>query len=84
MTTPSTSSARTFSGIAARPRFTKSLVEDCTLGQLESGGTAISYTMYLDPPGAFAPLVRTFAGRIRANNTRAMANLARRAATLAG
>jgi uncharacterized protein YndB with AHSA1/START domain len=69
-----------FTGIAARPRFTKSLVEDCRLRELESGGTAISYTMYLDPPGALAPLMRAFAGRLRANHNRAMENLARRAA----
>lgn len=68
-----------FTGVAARPRFTKSLVEDCRLDALDSGGTAISYTMYLDPPDAVAPLLRALAGRIRANNNRALANLARRA-----
>lgn len=73
-----------FTGTAARPRFTNSLVEDCILGELESGGTAISYTMYLDPPRALAPIVKAFAGRIQANNSRAMANLARRAASLSG
>jgi len=73
-----------FTGIAARPRFTRSLLEDCILGELESGGTAISYTMYLDPPGALRPLVRGLAGRIQANNNRAVANLARRAAGLTG
>src|SRR5438067_1406767 len=40
----------TFTGVAIKPRFTKSLVEDCRLEALPSGGTAISYTMYLDPP----------------------------------
>lgn len=74
----------TFTGIAARPRFTTSLVEDCRLRELASGGTAITYTMYLDPPGVLAPLVRAFAGRLKANNSRAMANLAGRAATLSG
>jgi hypothetical protein len=69
----------TFTGTAARPRFTRSLVEDCRLEQLESGGTGISYTMYLDPPPALRPMVKVLAGPIRANNRRAMANLARRA-----
>jgi uncharacterized protein YndB with AHSA1/START domain len=73
-----------FTGIAARPRFTKSLVEDCVLERLESGGTAITYTMYLDPPTAFRPLVKVAAGRIQTNNNRAVLNLARRAAGLAG
>jgi hypothetical protein len=71
-----------FTGVAARPKFTKSLVEDCILGDLESGGTAISYTMYLDPPRALRPLMAGLAGRIQANNNRALANLARRAAGL--
>jgi uncharacterized protein YndB with AHSA1/START domain len=74
----------TFTGIAARPQFTKSLVEDCILAELESGGTAISYTMYLDPPGPLRPFARGLAGRIQANNNRALANLARRATSLAG
>jgi hypothetical protein len=74
----------TFTGLAARPRFTKSLVEDCRLEQLPSGGTAISYTMYLDPPSFLRPLVKALAGRLRANNTRAMQNLAKRAAGAAG
>jgi hypothetical protein len=69
-----------FTGLAARPRFTRSLVEDCRLDQLESGGTAITYTMYLDPGPAVRPLVKGLAGRLRANNERALANLARRAA----
>jgi len=66
-----------FTGVAARPRFTKSLIEDCVLDELESGGTAITYTMYLDPPTATRPLVKALAGRIRANNTRALLNLGR-------
>jgi len=73
-----------FTGIAARPRFTKSLVEDCVLEKLGSGGTAITYTMCLDPPGAFRPLIKAIAGRVRANNTRALQNLARRAAAGGG
>lgn len=68
-----------FTGTAARPRFTRSLVEDCRLEPLASGGTAISYTMYFDPPPALRPLLRAAAGRLRKNNDRAMANLARRA-----
>jgi hypothetical protein len=73
-----------FTGIAARPRFLRSLLEDCLLSKLESGGTAIVYTMYLDPPPVLRPLVKVLAGRLRANNNRALANLARRAGGLAG
>jgi uncharacterized protein YndB with AHSA1/START domain len=73
-----------FTGTAARPGFVKSLVEDCILRPLDSGGTAISYTMYMDPPRVVAPLVRGLAGQLRKNNNRAMANLAQRAAARAG
>src|SRR3954464_10039244 len=69
-----------FTGFAAKPRFTRSLVEDCILEPLASGGTAISYTMYLDPPPLLRPLLKVGAGRMRANNQRALANLAERAA----
>jgi len=71
----------TFTGTAARPRFTRSLVEDCRLEPLASGGTGISYTMYLDPPPALRPLMKVLASGIGANVGRAMANLARRAET---
>lgn len=67
----------TFTGIAAKPRFTRSLVEDCRLEALPDGGTAISYTMHLDPPPLVRPLLKAAVGRLRANNERAMANLAR-------
>jgi hypothetical protein len=40
--------------------------------------------MYLDPPRALRPLVKVFARGIRANNRRAVENLARRAASLSG
>lgn len=72
-----------FTGIAARPRFTRSLVEDCRLTGLASGGTTISYTMYLDPPPALRAVMRLLARGIRKNIQRAMGNLARRAATSA-
>jgi len=68
-----------FTGYAAAPKFTRSLIEDCALEPDESGGTNITYTMYLDPPPLLRGVVRLTAGRIRANNTRALANLARRA-----
>lgn len=70
-----------FTGYAAKPRFTKSLVEDCVLEPLASGGTAISYTMYLDPPRLVKPLFALFRRGVRASNTRALRNLAARAAT---
>lgn len=69
-----------FTGTAARPRFTRSLVEDCRLEELESGGTRITYTMCLDPPPLLRAVVKVLAGRIRANNRRALAKLAQRAA----
>lgn len=69
-----------FTGLSARPRFTRSLVEDCRLESTPSGGTAITYTMYLDPPPALRPLMKVMAAGIRRNNTRAMASLGRRAA----
>ena len=70
----------TFTGIAARPKFTRSLVEDCRLEDRGSAGTSITYTMYLDPAPLLRPLVKALAGQIRANNTRALAKLASRAA----
>ncbi|MFZ6005960.1 MAG: SRPBCC family protein [Actinomycetota bacterium] len=70
-----------FTGIAARPRFTRSLVEDCRLTAVDGGGTAISYTMYLDPPALLRPLMTLMARQMRANNAKAMANLATRAAS---
>ncbi len=69
-----------FTGLAARPRFTRSLVEDCRLQPAAGGGTDISYTMYLDPAPALRPLVKLLAGGIRRNIRRAMAGLGRRAA----
>jgi hypothetical protein len=68
-----------FTGLTARPRFTRSLVEDCRLAPSGSGGTAISYSMYLDPPPLLRPLTKLLAGGIRANLRRALARLADRA-----
>lgn len=70
-----------FTGTAASPRFTKSLVEDCLLDERASGGTVITYTMYLDPPAALRPIIKALTGRIAANTNRAMCNLALRATT---
>jgi hypothetical protein len=69
-----------FTAFEARPRFTRSLVEDCVLTPLADGGTAISYTMYLDPVGVMGFLIKRSLGLMRKNNTRAMQNLAARAA----
>lgn len=68
-----------FTARAAKPRFTRSLVEDCRLAPLAGGGTEITYTMYLDPPAGLRAVMRLATGRIRANNTRALVNLAARA-----
>lgn len=70
----------TFTGLAAKPGILRSLVEDCRLDPLPSGGTTISYTMYLDPPKALTPIVKLAASRISRNNTKAMESLAARAA----
>jgi hypothetical protein len=70
-----------FTAYEARPRFSRSLVEDCVLSKLPGGGTAISYTMYLDPVGVVGFLMQRSIRRVRANNTRAMQNLAARAAS---
>ncbi len=68
-----------FTGTAARPPFTRSLVEDCRLEEA-SGGTDIRYTMYLDPPPLLRPVMRLTIGRVRKNLRRAVNNLAKRAA----
>lgn len=69
-----------FTGLAAKPGVLRSLVEDCRLTPLDSGGTAISYAMYLDPPKALVPVMKLAAKQIRRNNTKAMEALAARAA----
>jgi hypothetical protein len=70
----------TFTAYDCRPRFTRSLVEDCVLTPLPDGGTAISYTMYMDPVGPMGFLIKRVVGIMRKNNTKAMQNLAVRAA----
>lgn len=71
----------TFTGTAAKPGVLRSLVEDCRLEPLPSGGTRITYTMYLDPPKALVPVMKLAARQIRRNNTKSMESLAARAAT---
>ncbi len=56
-----------FTGTAASPRFTSSLVEDCRLEPTADGGTAIGYTMYLAPAGPAGFLIKAAAGRVRSN-----------------
>lgn len=70
-----------FTGLEARPGVTRSLVEDCRLTPVaDDGGTDITYTMYLDPPAWLRPVVAVLSSQLRRNNTKAMENLARRAA----
>lgn len=71
-----------FTGLEARPGITRSLVEDCRLTPVsgDGGGTDITYTMYLDPPAWMRPLLAVLAPQLRRNNTKAIENLARRAA----
>lgn len=71
-----------FTGTAATVRLVRSLVEDCRLTSLASGGTAINYTMYLDPPVPMRPLFGLLGSQIAKNNQQAMANLAARAVAL--
>jgi len=68
-----------FTGYEAKPGAARSLIEDCILTPLSNGGTAISYTMYLDPKGLAGPMVRLLKGQLVRNNTKAMQNLAQRA-----
>lgn len=72
-----------FTATAARPGLFRSLVEDCRLEPTDGGGTAITYTMSFDPAPVAGVLLRAMAGRMRANNTKALANLARRAESAA-
>jgi hypothetical protein len=68
-----------FTGTAAKPRFVTSLVEDCRL-EAVVGGTAISYTMYLEPAPLFRPLLKVAAGGVRRSIQKATEHLAERAA----
>ena len=70
----------TFTAYDVRPHFTRSLLEDCVLTLLPNGGTSISYTMYMDPVGPMGWVIKRSVGRMRKNNTKAMQNLAARAA----
>ena len=69
-----------FTATAATPEVVNSLVEDCRLEPTPTGGTRISYTMYIEPRAGLRTLVKLVSGRMRANNARAMQNLATRAA----
>lgn len=68
-----------FTGTAAKPGFVRSLVEDCQLAPHGDGGTAITYTMHLDPAPLFRPLLVVAKGTLAKNLDTAMAALARRA-----
>jgi len=68
-----------FTGTAAQPGFVRSLVEDCQLAPHGAGGTAITYTMHMDPAPLFRPLLSLSKGRLTKNLDTAMAALARRA-----
>ena len=68
-----------FTGYAARPRFTRSLVEDCRLSRLPTGGTAMTYSMYLDPHPSLRVLVAAARHQVSRNIGRALTNLSRRA-----
>jgi uncharacterized protein YndB with AHSA1/START domain len=69
-----------FTATSARPALFRSLVEDCRLTARGDGGTDMTYTMYIDAPAVVRTLLRLMGRALRANNTKAMANLGRRAA----
>ena len=70
----------TFTGLTAKPRFTRSLVEDCRI--VTRGGRAdISYTMYLEPGPVTKPLLRLVRKHLQRSLQTAMENLAVRAAS---
>ncbi len=68
-----------FTGTAAKPGFVRSIVEDCQLAPHGEGGTAITYSMHLDPAPLARPLLKLAAGSLTKNLDKAMAALARRA-----
>jgi Polyketide cyclase / dehydrase and lipid transport len=68
-----------FTGTAASPRWTRSLVEDCRLTARPDGGTDIRYTMYLDPVGPMGWVMRRSIGRVSDTIQQAMQHLATRA-----
>jgi len=68
-----------FTGTAAQPGFLRSLVEDCQLVPHGEGGTAITYTMHMDPAPLFRPLLAVAKGTLAKNLDKAMAALALRA-----
>jgi hypothetical protein len=68
-----------FTGTAAKPGVVRSLVEDCRLSPAPGGGTAISYTMYLEPTGVFRPLMVVGAVMVRSSIRKALVGLAARA-----
>lgn len=61
---------------AARPRFVKSLVEDCRL-QANGSGTDITYTVYLDPLPLLGPVMKI---ALQSTLNKGMKALAERAA----
>jgi len=69
-----------FTGTAAKPGFLSSLVEDCRLEATE-GGTAISYTMYIEPARLFRPVIKVASRGVRASIQKAVDHLAKRAVT---
>lgn len=70
----------TFTGYEAKPGVVRSLVEDCVLTPLPNGGTAITYTMYVEPTPVAGAMLKLIKGQMVKNNTKAMQNLAARAA----
>lgn len=70
-----------FTATGLRPLLTRSLLEDCQLTATDAGGTAITYTMHLDPRPAMGPVIAASAPLIRRQLAKALANLATRAST---
>jgi uncharacterized protein YndB with AHSA1/START domain len=70
-----------FTGTAARPGFVRSIVEDCHLVPIGDTGTAITYTMYLDPSTWARPLLAVIKPVMAKGLQRGMEQLAARAAS---
>lgn len=64
-----------FTATAARPRFFRSLIEECVIEPSAHHNT-LTYTVYVDPAPGLGWIVRLFAPLQRANIRRAMLNLA--------
>lgn len=70
-----------FTGTAAKPGFVTSIVEDCQLIPIgDGGGTAITYSMHIEPSTWARPLIALIKGVMQKGLQKGMEQLAQRAA----